>query len=83
MVLLPPSVLLGAAAGAAAGATANNMNKHIARSDATGLAQLLDPGESGILVVVEDVEKASLLQRATQAHHSLTSVCHRCGCRRG
>lgn len=69
MVLFPPSVLLGAAAGAAAGAIANDMNKRITRSDAEGLAQLLSPGESGVLVVAEDIEDAyssALLRRATR-----------------
>ena len=69
MVLFPPSVLLGAAAGAAAGAIANDMNKHISRSDADELAELLAPGESGVLVVAEDVEDAyssALLSRPTR-----------------
>jgi uncharacterized membrane protein len=69
MVLFPPSVLLGAAAGAAAGAIANDMNKRISRSDAKGLAELLAPGESGVLVVAEDIEDAyssALLRRATR-----------------
>jgi len=58
MVLFPPSVLLGAAAGAAAGAIANDLNKRISRGDAQDLAELLSPGESGVLVVAEDVEDA-------------------------
>jgi uncharacterized membrane protein len=69
MVLFPPSVLVGAVAGAAAGAIANDMNKRISRSDADGLADLLAPGESGVLVVVEDIEEAystALLKRATR-----------------
>ena len=69
MILFPPSVLLGAAAGAAAGAIANDTNKRLSRSDATGLAELLAPGESGVLVVAEDIEaaySAALLQRATR-----------------
>ena len=69
MVLFPPSILLGVAAGAAAGAIANDMNKHITRSDAKGLAELLAPGESGVLVVAEDIEDAysgALLRRATR-----------------
>ena len=69
MVLFPPSVLLGAAAGAAAGAIANDMNKRISRSDAEGLAELLAPGESGVLVVAESIEDAyssALLTRATR-----------------
>lgn len=69
MMLFPPSVLLGAAAGAAAGAVANDTNRRISRSDAEGLAELLAPGESGVLVVVEDVESAyssALLRRAAR-----------------
>lgn len=69
MVLFPPSVLLGAAAGAAAGAIANDLNKRISRSDADELAELLAAGESGVFAVVEDVEDAyssALLQRATR-----------------
>ena len=69
MVLFPPSVLLGAAAGAAAGAIANNMNKRVSRSDAKGLAELLAPGESGVLVVAENIEDAyssALLRHAAR-----------------
>ena len=69
MVLFPPSVLAGVAAGAAAGALANDMNKRISRSDAEALADLLVPGESGVLVVVEDLEDAyasAVLRRATR-----------------
>ncbi len=69
MVLFPPSVLVGVAAGAAAGAVANNMNKSISRSDAKELAELLAPGESGVLVVAEDIEEAyssALLRHATR-----------------
>jgi len=69
MVLFPPSVLAGVAAGAAAGALANDMNKRISRSDAKALADLLAPGESGVLVVVEDLEDAyasAVLRRATR-----------------
>lgn len=71
MVLFPPSILLGAAAGAAAGAVASGMDKRISRSDAKELAELLVPGESGILVVAEDIEdaySAALLKRATRQH---------------
>lgn len=69
MVLFPPSVLAGVAAGAAAGALANDTNKRISRSDAKGLADLLAPGESGVLLVAEDIEDAyasALLRRATR-----------------
>jgi uncharacterized membrane protein len=69
MVLFPPSVLAGAAVGAAAGAIANDMNKRISRSEAQKLAELLAPGESGVLVVAEDIEDAyssALLRRATR-----------------
>ena len=69
MVLFPPSVLAGAAVGAAAGAIANDMNKRISRGDADALAELLAPGESGVLVVVEDLEDAyasAVLRRATR-----------------
>jgi len=69
MVLFPPSVLLGAAAGAAAGAIAGDTTKRINRADADGLAELLAPGESGILAVADDVEDAyssALLRRATR-----------------
>ena len=58
MVVFPPSVLLGAAAGAAAGAVANDLNKRVNRRDADDLAELLAPGESGILLVAEDVDDA-------------------------
>ncbi len=69
MVLFPPSALVGIAAGAAAGAVANDMNKRISRSDAKELGELLAPGESGVLVVAEDVEDAyssALLRHATR-----------------
>lgn len=58
MMLFPPTVLVGAAAGAVAGAVANNLNKRVGRSDAEELASLLDSGETGLLVVAEDVDDA-------------------------
>lgn len=58
MVLFPPAVLVGAAAGALAGAVANNLNKRIGRGDADELAALLQPGETGLIVVAEDIEDA-------------------------
>lgn len=74
MVLFPPSVLLGAAAGAAAGAIANDMNKRISRKDAAKLADLLVPGESGVLLVAEDVEEtfSSALLRGATRQQALT-----------
>lgn len=67
MMLFPPTVLVGAAAGAVAGAVANNLNKRVGRSDAEELASLLDSGETGLLVVAEDVDDAyggAVLRRA-------------------
>lgn len=58
MVLFPPSIIVGAAAGAIAGAVANDMNKRISRSDGEALAALLEPGEVGVLVVAEDIDDA-------------------------
>jgi hypothetical protein len=58
MVLFPPSVLVGAAAGGVAGAVANDMNKRLSKSDAEKLAELLEPSEVGVLVVAEDVDDA-------------------------
>ena len=69
MVLFPPSALVGVVAGAAAGAIANDMNKNLSRSDAKELAELLAPGESGVLVVAENIEDAyssALLRHATR-----------------
>lgn len=69
MVFFPATALVGAAAGAAAGAIANDLNKRISRGDATDLADLLSPGESGMLVVAEDIEDAyssALLRHATR-----------------
>ncbi len=58
MVLFPPSIVLGAAAGAVAGAVANDMNKRISRADGEKLADLLEPGETGVLIVAEDIDDA-------------------------
>ncbi len=69
MVLFPPSALVGVAAGAAAGAIANDMNKRISGDDAKALADLLAPGESGVLAVAEKIEDAyssALLRHATR-----------------
>lgn len=73
MVLFPPSALVGLTAGAAAGSIANDMNKRIGRSDAKALGDLLAPGESGVLVVVEQVEQAysSALLRHTTRQQAL------------
>lgn len=65
--VFPPSMLGLAALGAAAGAAIGGLKKHIGRGDIKSLGELLEPGESGILIVTERVsDKAvgALLSRS-------------------
>jgi len=66
-VVFPPSMLGLSALGAAAGAAIGGVKKHIGRGDIKSLGDLLQPGESGILLVttsVSDKAGAALMPRA-------------------
>ena len=54
-VVFPPSIIGMAALGAGAGAIAGRTKKHIGRGDIKSLGELLNPGESGILIVTDHV----------------------------
>lgn len=59
-IIFPPSMLGLAALGAGAGALAGHVKSHISRSDIKELGELLNPGESGILLVSERIEDSAL-----------------------
>ena len=66
-VVFPPSVLGLAALGAATGAAAGRAKRHLRRYDMNEIGELLEPGESGIIIVAEritDDAKARLFPRA-------------------
>ena len=66
-VVFPPSMIGMAALGAGAGALAGHTKKHIGKGDIKSLGELLNPGETGILIVTEHIsDKAAvkLLPRA-------------------
>jgi uncharacterized membrane protein len=68
-VIFPPSILLVASAGAVAGAVAGDFNKRIGLEDARQLADLLGPGESGVLFLtewVDDAFQSAVLKHATR-----------------
>jgi uncharacterized membrane protein len=50
-----PAVLGMAALGAATGAAIGRVNKHLKRRDMKELGELLNPGESGIILVTESI----------------------------
>lgn len=52
-VIFPPSVLAGAAVGAAAGALAGDVSKRFTGQEAKELGELLEPGQTGLLVVMD------------------------------
>jgi len=54
-VVFPPTVLGMAALGAGAGAIAGRAKQHISRGDIKSLGDLLEPGESGIILVTDSV----------------------------
>lgn len=67
--VFPPSMLGLAALGAAAGAVVGGVKKHIGRGDIKSLGELLQPGESGILLVTERASaeaEAALMPRASR-----------------
>jgi uncharacterized membrane protein len=68
-LLFPPSILAGALTGAAAGGIAGKLWGGMSRNDLSALGEVLDDGETGIVIVGEStvdefVEKA--LKRATK-----------------
>ena len=68
-LLFPPSILAGALAGAAAGSVAGKLWGGMSRNDLNALGEVLDDGETGLVIVGEStvdefVEKA--LKRATK-----------------
>ena len=68
-LLFPPSILAGAFTGAAAGSIAGKLWGGMSRNDLSALGEVLDDGETGLVIVGEStvdefVEKA--LKRATK-----------------
>ena len=68
-LLFPPSILAGALAGATAGSVAGKLWGGMSRNDLNALGEVLDDGETGLVIVGEStvdefVEKA--LKRATK-----------------
>jgi len=64
-----PAVLGMAALGAATGAAVNQVNRHLKRRDMKELGELLNPGETGIIIVTEsitDEAAARLLPHASR-----------------
>jgi len=53
-IVFPPSVLAMAAVGGAVGAA--TVSKHLKRSDMKELGELLNPGESGIMLITERLD---------------------------
>ena len=65
--VFPPSILAMGALGAGAGAIAGSATKFIGRGDLKSLGELLQPGESGILLVSDSVSEGAewaLMRRA-------------------
>jgi len=54
-MVFPPSVVGMAALGAAAGAAVGPVSRHLKRRDMKELGELLNPGESGIILVAESI----------------------------
>lgn len=68
-LLFPPSILAGAAIGAGAGALAGTLAKGWMGSDIKYVAEQLQPGESGVIVVAQiapELEVGALLAKAGQ-----------------
>jgi uncharacterized membrane protein len=62
-LLFPPSVLAAAAAGGAIGGVSGHLAKGMSRSRAKELADFIDPGQAG-LIVVGDTKIESAIQKA-------------------
>jgi uncharacterized membrane protein len=69
-LVFPPSAIGMAALGAAAGGAMGQVKRHLKRSDMKELGELLQPGESGIILVTESVTDhaaKALFNRAIRA----------------
>jgi uncharacterized membrane protein len=68
-LIFPPSILISAGLGAAAGAAAGNIVKGFTSGDIKHLADGLEPGEAGIILVASATPEAApdeLMKRATK-----------------
>jgi uncharacterized membrane protein len=52
-IIFPPSLLVSAAAGAAIGAGIGNVVKNIGRGDVKDLADALEPGQAGVILIAD------------------------------
>jgi len=66
-MIFPPSVLMSASMGAAAGAALGNLGKGFGKGDIKDVAERLEPGQTGILLVADATFEAGaqkLMKRA-------------------
>ena len=66
-LIFPPSILMGAAVGAGVGAVAGNLSKGWMSGDVKKVADELEPGQAGVILVADatfDVGAEKLMKRA-------------------
>ena len=68
-LIFPPSILVSAGVGAAAGAALGNLTKGFSKGDIKDVAENLEPGEAGVLLVANatvDVGAQKLMKKAKE-----------------
>jgi uncharacterized membrane protein len=66
-LIFPPSILVGAAAGAAVGAVSGHLAKGMSRSDAQQLGDFIDPGQAALVVIGENKVEDAIKKAVTGA----------------
>jgi uncharacterized membrane protein len=69
-VVFPPSAIVMAGLGAGAGAMIGSTKEHLGKGDFKEIADVLSPGESGILLVTESVDETADRDLFPQAKRS-------------
>ena len=59
-VIFPPSLLVGALAGAGVGALAGNFRRGMKKGDVKALAEALEPGQAAVIVIAETTVEEGL-----------------------
>jgi uncharacterized membrane protein len=70
-VLFPPSVAASGAVGAGAGVLVSHFRKSLSDSDVRDLAELVEPGEAGLLVVAQSRVASVLGQNLVRARATI------------
>ena len=76
-MIFPPTVLMSASLGAAAGAALGNLGKGFSKGDIKDIAETLEPGQTGILLIADATFEAGaekLMKRAKKFAKQLVAA---------